>query len=55
MTKNNLIILTLFLLASCSTKIPSNQDDMCDILDENSRWGQYLLDAQKNGMQNQVQ
>ncbi len=47
MIKNNLIILALFLLASCSTKIPSNQDDVCDILEENSRWGQYLLDAQK--------
>ena len=47
MTKNNLIILALFLLASCSAKIPSNQDDICDILDENPKWGQRLLDAQK--------
>ncbi len=47
MIRNNLLVLTLFLLASCSAKIPSNQDDICDILDENPKWSQHLLDAQK--------
>ena len=47
MIRNNLLALTLFLLASCSAKIPSNQDDICDILDENPKWSQHLLDAQK--------
>ena len=47
MIRNNLLVLTLFLLASCSAKIPSNQDDICNILDENPKWGQHLLDAQK--------
>tara|TARA_Y100000996_G_C22416061_1_gene599377 strand:- start:71 stop:670 length:600 start_codon:yes stop_codon:yes gene_type:complete len=47
MIRNNLLILFLFVLASCSTKIPSNQDDICDILDENPKWEDYLLDAKK--------
>ena len=46
MIRNNLLVLTLFLLASCSAKIPSNQDDICDILEENPNWQQVLLDAQ---------
>ena len=47
MNRNNLLILSLLILASCSAKIPSNQDDICDILDENPKWEQDLLEAQK--------
>ena len=47
MNRNNLLIFSLLVLASCSAKIPSNQDDICDILDENPKWEQDLLEAQK--------
>ena len=47
MNRNNLLIISLLVLASCSAKIPSNQDDICDILDENPKWEQDLLEAQK--------
>ena len=47
MIKNKLLTLTLLLLVSCSTKIPSNQDDICKIIEENPSWSKHLLDTQK--------
>ena len=43
------IALTLIVLFfyGCATKIPSNQDDICDILQENPRWQQSLLNAEQ--------
>lgn len=46
MNKDKLLVLAL-LLASCSTKIPNNQDDICAIFEEHPKWEQHLLDAQE--------
>ncbi len=55
MNRNSLLVFSLLILASCSAKIPSNQDDICDMLNESPKWEQDLLEAQKDGMQSQVQ
>ena len=45
--KKVLILLTLLILSGCANSIPSNQDDICDILEENPKWVDSLMSAKK--------
>ena len=45
--RNHLVAIIAIFLLGCSAKIPTNQDDICVIIDENSRWSNSLLDAEK--------
>ena len=43
-----LVLFSTFLaVTSCANSIPSNQDDICDILNENPRWQNSLLRAKQ--------
>jgi len=42
-----LIILNLVVLTACANKIPNNQDDICDILQENPKWVNSLMSAKQ--------
>ena len=41
------LIFTAVFLFSCSSKIPTNQDDICVIIKENPKWANALLDSKK--------
>ena len=41
--KIKVFLLSLFLAINCEAKIPSNQDDICLMLDENPRWKKPLV------------
>ena len=41
--KIKVFLLSLFLAINCEAKIPSNQDDICLMLDENPRWEKPLV------------
>ena len=45
--KKLMSFLILFVIVSCANSIPSNQDDICDILAENPRWQNSLLKAKQ--------
>ena len=45
--KKVLILLTLLILSGCANSIPSNQDDICDILEEHPKWVDSLMSAKK--------
>ena len=45
--KKTIIFFVFLFVASCANNIPSNQDDICDILDENPRWQNSLLEAKQ--------
>ena len=45
--KKALILFTLIILTACANSIPSNQDDICDILQENPKWVNSLMSAKK--------
>ena len=45
--KKLVLFLTLLAITSCANSIPSNQDDICDILSENPRWQNSLLKAKQ--------
>ena len=45
--RNHLVAIIAIFLLGCSAKIPTNQDDICVIIEENSRWSNSLLDAEK--------
>ena len=42
MNKILFLIITFFVVSGCTVSIPSNQDDICKILDENPRWENML-------------
>ena len=42
-----ILFLTFAAVTSCASSIPSNQDDICDILNENPRWQNSLLEAKQ--------
>ncbi len=45
--KKIVIFFSLLAISSCANNIPSNQDDICDILDENPEWQNSLLEAKQ--------
>ena len=45
--KKALILLTLLIMSGCANSIPTNQDDICDILEENRKWVDSLMSAKK--------
>ena len=45
--KKIIIFFTFLAVTSCANSIPSNQDDICDILNENPRWQNSLLNAKQ--------
>ena len=45
--KKTIIFFTFLAVTSCANSIPSNQDDICDILNENPRWQNSLLNAKQ--------
>ena len=45
--KKLILFLTFLAVTSCANSIPSNQDDICGILNENPRWQNSLLKAKQ--------
>ena len=46
MMRQSILIILIF-ISGCAVSIPSNQDDICKILDENPRWRNMLYNSSK--------
>ena len=44
MMRQSILIILIF-ISGCAVSIPSNQDDICKILDENPRWRNMLYNS----------